>query len=70
MRPAEGGQTIRIVTWVEEFKMASAIRASRIMRGDVELVRARTEWVFVSIEGNRPKKMVQDMINGFMTGPK
>ena len=69
LRPAEGGQEIRIVTWVEEFKMASAIRIARILRGDVELARAKTEWVFVSIEGNRPKKMVQDMVNGFLNGP-
>jgi acyl-CoA thioester hydrolase len=67
IRPAQGGDDIKIITWVEEFRPASALRATRILRArdDVELVVAKTEWVFVSIEGNRPKRMLKEVIAAF-----
>ena len=71
MRPANGGDAIKIVTWVEEFRPASALRESRIIRAadGVELVHARTEWVFVSIVGNRPKRLPADVISAFSSPP-
>ncbi len=69
LRPAEGGETVRIVTWVDEFRPASALRVTRIMRGELELVRARTEWVFVSIERNRPRRIPIDVVTAFSNPP-
>jgi acyl-CoA thioester hydrolase len=62
LRPAHDTDDIKIETWVEEWRPASATRMTRIMRAapgqpDVELVVAKTEWVFVSIEGTRPKRI-------------
>ena len=63
-----GGDDIKILTWVEEFRPASALRITRIIRvkDDVELVTAKTEWVFVSIEGSRPKRIPADLSLCFM----
>lgn len=70
LRPAMGGDLIKIVTWVDEFRPASATRVTRILRAkdDLELVLARTEWVFVSIDANRPKRIPPDLVNDFL-GP-
>jgi acyl-CoA thioester hydrolase len=70
LRPAEGGDPIRCVTWVDEFHPASALRVTKIMRGDQELVHARTLWVFVSIEGNRPKRIPKEVVTAFSTPVK
>src|SRR6185503_14152743 len=63
--PAEGGDEITIYTWVEEFRPASAVRISHIMRGDKLLAKARTEWVWVTIEGGRPTRMRPDVTAAF-----
>jgi acyl-CoA thioester hydrolase len=71
LRPAMGGDDIKIVTWVDEFRPASATRVTRILRAkdDVELVTARTDWVFVSIEGSRPKRIPADVVSAFSGAP-
>lgn len=72
IRPAKENDDIKIVTWVDEFRPASATRITKIMRAatatepEVELVVAKTEWVFVSIEGTRPKRMPPDVRAAFM----
>ena len=65
LRPAKEGEQIKIVTWVDEFRPASATRMTRILRAtdDTELVVAKTDWVFVSIEGTRPKRMPPEVLN-------
>jgi acyl-CoA thioester hydrolase len=67
LRPAMGGDQIKIVTWVDEFRPASATRVTRILRAkdDLELVTAKTEWVFVSIEGSRPKRIPPEVVSAF-----
>lgn len=71
LRPAMGGDEIKIVTWVEEFRPASATRITRILRAKdaLELVTAKTEWVFVSIEGSRPKRIPADVVTSFRSAP-
>lgn len=70
LRSAMGGDQIKIVTWVDEWRPASATRVTRILRAkdDVELVVARTDWVFVSIDGSRPKRIPADVVAAF-NGP-
>jgi acyl-CoA thioester hydrolase len=67
LRPANDGDEIKMITWVEEFRPASATRMTRILRAkdDVELVVAKTDWVFVSIEGNRPKRIPPEVVTAF-----
>ena len=71
LRPAMENDLIKIVTWVDEWRPASATRCTTILRAgkdgkpDVELVNARTEWVFVSIEGTRPKRIPADVVDAF-----
>lgn len=70
LRSAVGGDEIKIVTWAEELRQASAIRMTRILRArdDTELVVARTEWVFVSIDGMRPRRIPAEVTASF-AGP-
>lgn len=71
LRSAHESDDIKIETWVEEWRPASATRMTRIMRAgkggapDVELVLAKTEWVFVSIEGTRPKRIPAEVRAAF-----
>ncbi|HEY4223643.1 MAG TPA: thioesterase family protein, partial [Myxococcota bacterium] len=71
LRPGEGGEAIKIVTWVDEFRPASALRVARILRAkdDTELVVARTEWVFVTIDKNRPKRIPIEVVRAFQGPP-
>lgn len=70
VRSAMGGDEIRIITWAEEFRQASATRMTRILRArdDAELVVARTDWVFVTIDGMRPRRIPPEVVSGF-SGP-
>lgn len=67
VRSAKGGDDIKIVTWVDEFRPASATRISRILRAadDLELVRASTEWVWVDLKRQRPLRIPDDVAGAF-----
>lgn len=67
VRSAKGGDEIKIITWVEEFRPASATRIARILRAsdDAELVRASTEWVWVNVANARPTRIPEDVNAAF-----
>lgn len=67
LRPAKENDDIRMVTWVDEWRPASATRITHIYRASTneELVVAKTEWVFVSIDGTRPKRIPHDVRAAF-----
>lgn len=67
VRSAKGGDAIKILTWVDEFRMASATRLTRILRADddAELVRASTEWVWVTLANLRPTRIPDDVAGAF-----
>lgn len=67
VRSARGGDAITAVTWVEEFRPASATRLTRIVRDQdgLELARASTEWVWVALAGLRPKRIPDDVLAAF-----
>ena len=72
-RSALGGDEIRIVTWVEEFRRASATRETRIYRtrDNALLVSATTEWVFVTYDNNyRPTRIPAEVADDFRGGAK
>jgi acyl-CoA thioester hydrolase len=52
-------EQVVVTTSVEEIRIASAIRRTRVIRvsDGREVLLARTEWVYVSIEGHRPMRI-------------
>ena len=67
LRPATAGEEIRVTTWIQEPRPASATRISEIVRtkDNVVLARARTTWVWLSVDGGRPIKLPQAITDAF-----
>lgn len=61
------GDELVLTTSVEEIRVASAVRRTRVIRvsDGAEILKARTEWVFVSIAGHRPARIPPDVMNAF-----
>ncbi len=61
------GDELVLTTCVEEIRVASAVRRTRVIRRSdgAEILRARTEWVFVSIAGHRPSRIPPEVMNAF-----
>ncbi len=68
LRPAVLGDELALITWVESWKGASCIRCTSIrrIRDDRELARARTQWVMVSLERNRPTRIPEEIKQTFI----
>jgi acyl-CoA thioester hydrolase len=66
-RGCRAGDAVVVTTWIEECRLASAIRRTRVVRlsDGAEILRARTEWVFVAIDGHRPSRIPQGVIEAF-----
>jgi acyl-CoA thioester hydrolase len=66
-RGCHAGDEVVVTTAVEDCRMASATRRTRVVRlkDNAEILRARTEWVFVLIEGHRPARMPQGVLEAF-----
>jgi len=71
LRPAVADDEIDLVTWIEDWKGASCIRCTSIrrVRDDRELARARTKWVMVSLDRNRPTRIPAQVKEGFSQLP-
>lgn len=61
------GEDLVVTTSVEDIRVASAIRRTRIVRvsDGAEILKARTEWVFVSIVGHRPARIPTEVLTAF-----
>jgi len=61
------GDEVIVTTTVEEIRPASAVRRTRVIRlkDGVEILRARTEWVFVAIDGHRPTRITPEILVAF-----
>jgi acyl-CoA thioester hydrolase len=69
LRSAYEGDAIALITRVASFKGASSQRLTRIERiadGTV-LVRANTQWAYVSYATGRPTRIPQDMADAFLS---
>ncbi len=64
---SRAGDELVVTTTVEEIRVASAVRRTRIIRlsDGAEILRARTEWVFVSIAGHRPLRIPPEVMVAF-----
>lgn len=69
--PAYAGDRVRIATWVESWRGASASRRTRIERArdGRALAQARTLWVFVNQESGRPVRIPREMAERFGASP-
>ena len=69
VQPAFAGERVRICTWVESWRGASAVRRTSIKRSDGrEVAQARTLWVFVDRRSGRPRKLPPDLVRRFEGG--
>jgi acyl-CoA thioester hydrolase len=66
-RGCHAGDDVVVTTVVEECRLASAIRRTRVVRvrDGAEILRARTEWVFVAIDGHRPTRIPHGVLEAF-----
>ena len=55
------GQTISAETWVSEWKQASCIRSTELLRDGKVVARAATTWAFISLTSGRPQRIPDDI---------
>lgn len=68
LRPAFAGDEVVLETWIESFHAASTVRCTRIARGTdgAELATARTQWVLVSTDSGRPRRIPPVIASAFL----
>ncbi len=61
------GDEVVVTTSVEDIRPASAIRRTRVIRlsDSREILRARTEWVYVTIATHRPTRIPKSVLEAF-----
>lgn len=66
LRPAFAGDDIEILTWVSTMKRSQSMRRYlfRNQQGD-NLARAETDWVYVSADNGRPRKIDPEVAQAF-----
>jgi acyl-CoA thioester hydrolase len=68
LRPAFAGDKIEIQTWVCNLKRASSLRRYRFLNTDNQsvLARAETDWVYVSADTGRPRRIDPEVSEAFI----
>lgn len=61
------GEGVIVTTAVDEIRIASASRRTRVIRVEdgAEILLARTEWVYVTAQGHRPTRIPHEVMMGF-----
>jgi len=72
LRPAFAGDSIRVLTWVSDFRKVQSLRKYKIVRvgDDAVLVQAETDWVFVDAKTGRSRAIPDEIRNSFRTVSK
>lgn len=60
------GQTISAETWVDEWKQASCIRKTELLRDGKVVARAATTWAFISLSSGRPLRIPDELRSLFV----
>ena len=60
------GQTLSAETWVDEWRQASCIRKTELVRDGKIVVRAATTWAFISLGSGRPIRIPDEMREKFV----
>jgi acyl-CoA thioester hydrolase len=55
------GQTLTAETWVDEWRQASCIRKTELVRDGKVVVRAATTWALISLGSGRPIRIPDEM---------
>jgi len=55
------GQTLSAETWVDEWRQASCIRKTELIRDGKIVVRAATTWALISLGSGRPIRIPDEM---------
>lgn len=61
------GQTLVAETWVEEWRAASCIRKTEIIRDGTVVARGATTWAFMAFATGRPVRIPEDILALFKT---
>lgn len=63
LNPSFAGDTIRVLTWVADFRKVRSLRKYRLMRAaDQKVVaEAETDWVLVDIRTGRPRAITDEI---------
>jgi len=61
------GQTISAETWVDDWKQASCIRKTELLRDGKVVARASTTWAFISLGSGRPVRIPDELRALFVT---
>ncbi|HVM60335.1 MAG TPA: thioesterase family protein [Verrucomicrobiae bacterium] len=67
LRPVFAGETIRVLTWVANFRKVQSLRKYKLVRAGDETVvaQAETDWVFVDAKTGRPRAIPDEIRNTF-----
>jgi acyl-CoA thioester hydrolase len=67
MAPAFAGERVSAITWIEDWRAAASTRCTSIRRASdaTELARARTLWVYVTLDGGRPRRIPPELQAAF-----
>lgn len=68
LRPVLAGDAVHLETWIESWHAASTIRCTSIVRAadHVAIASARTQWVLVSTESGRPRRIPPLIVSAFL----
>ena len=71
LRPAFAGDEIEIQTWVCNLKRVSSLRRYRFLdvKKQTLLAQAETEWIYVSADTGRPRKIDAEVSEAFILVP-
>ena len=71
LRPAYDGERLVLRTWIADWKGASSWRETRVLRESdgLEVVRARTLWVYVDAKSGRPRRIPKAILEAFREAP-
>ncbi|MDX2089820.1 MAG: thioesterase family protein [Kofleriaceae bacterium] len=59
------GQQLSLETWVEEWRPASCVRKTEILRDGKVVARAATTWALISIASGRPVRIPDEILIKF-----
>ena len=61
--PVVAGQRISAETWVDDWRQASCLRKTELLRDGKPVARAQTTWAFITLASGRPTR-IPDEIRG------
>jgi acyl-CoA thioester hydrolase len=64
-KPAFLGDELTVKTFVESFTGVASVRICEIYKAETLIAKARTTWVAVNPETQRPQRIGQELINAF-----